>query len=882
MQSNPSPRGSASAAPPAEFWAKTLPDGAPGLSVRDHCLNVGCVAEALVATLPESVRALLPPGTVALAALHDVGKISPGFQRKCAAWLVECNLITQAQSTSWVRAESDHSKVSQFTLQHLLRDQAGIGKSDAALWAAAVGMHHGAPHWRGEWSAAAGSGIPVDDEWEKRRRELAAGLAAEFGALPHLPEVKLDDYSALWLTAGLITVADWIGSDETFFSPARPDAPADPPTARTSATRALEGIGMEALRLTTGMSFEALFEFAPNALQAAALEVIRQPGVYVIEAPMGLGKTEAALAAAYRLICDGQASGLYFALPTQATSNRIHERVAAFLARIGARGSRLVHSGSWLLEKEMRFPSFGAAQPDDQRRAARDWFASGKRALISPFGVGTVDQALLGVIAVRHFFVRHFALAGKVVVLDEVHSYDVFTGTLIEALIAALRQLRCTVIILSATLTRARRERLLGLSQPAAGGEKEPFAVITGVAEGSAIPPRPINVDAANPPVRIRFRSEADIFSDAVEAARSGACVLWICNTVDRAQATYRTLCGERCEGDPPLGLLHSRFPFFRRQELEETWMLRLGKDREHRPRGCLLIGTQVVEQSVDLDADLLITELAPSDMLFQRLGRLWRHPQEKPRAFSQPEMWIIEEAATLDALLTESAKQALRDSLGKKARVYAPYVLLRTLDLWHDKTHVHLPSDIRQWIEATYLPRSEDDRPAWKAWLLDLEAKRRAHAGRAEAAQNVWNLPALRDEEGVGTRLNDCPTLPLIFVRDATAESVTPLDGAAISVQSARFEYATARSLHWNAVKAPAWWFARKDLCLKSVPRAVADMVALHVRGQVEIAVVRGNTIAVESLGEGVVLDFDPERGLSRKAAATPTWSEEYDEPCD
>jgi CRISPR-associated endonuclease/helicase Cas3 len=848
------------------------------------------VAQALTERLPGlfAERAF----GIWLAACHDLGKISPGFQKKCELWLVEQGLAAEAQTRAWVQAEADHSKVSQYTLQHLLREEFGLPTTDAAFWAATAGMHHGAPHWRGEWKTTARSGIPPGDEWEERRRELAMELGALLGEATCPPHVELEEISRLWWTAGLVTVADWIGSDEGFFSADYRDGPAELAAAQFKARSAIEEIGMGVPKFASARSFQELFGFPANNLQTAAAEVIREPGVYVIEAPMGMGKTEAALGASYQLISHGQASGLYFALPTQATSNRIHERVAEFLRRSEATAPRLIHSGSWLVEKSIRFPSLNASQPSDQRSAARDWFASSKRALIAPFGVGTVDQPLLGVIAVKHFFVRHFALAGKVVVLDEVHSYDVFTGTLIEALVRVLVRLRCTVIILSATLTRERREKLLRAAgavhivQPPAPGisGEEPFPLITGVAGGKPIPPRPVSAPPARPPVVVRFRAEGEILPEAIEAARAGACVLWICNTVDRALATYRTVCGERCGGDPPVGLLHSRFPFYRRQELEEDWMKKLGKDRRYRPPGCLLISTQIVEQSVDLDADLLVTELAPTDMLFQRMGRLWRHHQvgDAPRRLPAPEMWVIEEAATLEALSEESDGKSLRKALGKKARVYAPYVLLRTLEQWHDQTLVHLPGDIRPWLEATYRPRAEEGRPGWRQLLADLDDKRLKHIGQAETAQNVWNLPALRDEEGIGTRLNECPTLPLILVKSADQKAVALLDGPPIPVQSVRFDYATAKALHWNMVKAPAWWFGKKERCLKSVPASVAAMVAFHMRGRVEMVVVSGTSITAESLGEGCALDFDTDRGLSRNygtVTSPPTRWNDYDD---
>ena len=284
---------------------------------------------------------------------------------------------------------------------------------------------------------------------------------------------------------------------------------------------------------------------------------------------MGFGKTEAALAAAYRLMATGQASGVYFGLPTQITSNRIHERVQPFVNRIcnDVEPVRLAHSASWLLDT-VQMARLHPASPDtegaDHVQVARSWFASPKRALLAPFGVGTIDQSLLGVVAAKHFFVRQFGLAGKVVILDEVHTYDLYTSTLIDALVKRLRELECTVIILSATLTEKRRRELLGLSedQPISAT----YPLVSGVAgsliEQPCTPPPPKSIV-------VRAFTGDPLAEDVIAQAQRGACVLWIRNTVDEAQETYRGLQSAKFQGGPPVALLHSRFPFFRREELE-------------------------------------------------------------------------------------------------------------------------------------------------------------------------------------------------------------------------------------------------------------------------------------------------------------------------
>ena len=180
-------------------WAKTLLDGRPGISVRDHCLNVGCVAEVLLELLPARLRSLLPPAAATLAALHDVGKVSPGFQQKCPAWLAKYHI----RPTAVAGCENDHAKISQFTLQGLVADS-------LRLWAAVVGAHHG---------RIKGDRLPPVTEnnhagWAAERKRLVEELTTVFGPLP----VEAGDEAARWITAGLITVADWIGSDESLFS----------------------------------------------------------------------------------------------------------------------------------------------------------------------------------------------------------------------------------------------------------------------------------------------------------------------------------------------------------------------------------------------------------------------------------------------------------------------------------------------------------------------------------------------------------------------------------------------------------------------------------------------------------------------------------------
>jgi CRISPR-associated endonuclease/helicase Cas3 len=837
------------------FWAKTTSEGKPGVSVYDHMVDVGWVARCLAEMSRDTLeRFHLQPSIVgALAALHDLGKISPGFQRKCETWLEENGLLKAARNGCWDTAmESDHGKVSHAAIQTFLTET-GADHNMAKFVSTVLGAHHGRlspPSDRGYRPRGAISEVYSSIDWETERVKTARTICEHFTAT-EMP-FELDDSSpALWWLAGLTSVADWIGSDERFFSPEKRTE--DEHDTSSLARNALNDIGFTPPVLKEGLSFEALFEFSPNEMQTKAIATIAGPGVYVIEAPMGMGKTEAALGAAYQLMVSGKANGIYFALPTQATSNRIHLRMNDFLRRIApdAPTSRLIHGNSWLTETHVGICPVATdkkGMTSDDARAGRDWFSSTKRALLAPFGVGTVDQALLGVVAAKHFFVRHFALAGKVVILDEIHSYDLYTGTLIDKLITTLEELGCTIIVLSATLTGKRRRQIVADSIDYSDDTQVPYPLIVGRKEGTSLEPK-----APAPPdsriINVDFVTIEEAIKEAIGLARKGGTVLWICNTVGAAQKQYQRFI-ELIHDEFPIGLLHSRFPIWQRERHETEWMERFGKNGTTRC-GSILVSTQIVEQSVDLDADLLITELAPTDMLLQRLGRLWRH-ERKQRPVNVARMYILEEEKNPKEFRELSAK-AIMDVLGSKAKVYAPYVLLRSLEVWKTSRKVSIPSEIRQLIESTYA--FQDDEPeAWQQLSDEWFGTDSAKEMVASRNSNLWQL-ALEDREGVQTRINEMPTVSMVLCRSLKKLEATFIDGSSGKLGGDTFQFATAQAIHKNLVKVPEYCFDRVDS-----DSAFAD----YLYGKQSIGIVAENgTVEVKGLKNSTILFYSDKLGL-------------------
>lgn len=741
-----------------------------------------------------------------LAAGHDLGKASPAFQGKVKDPRIR-QLLRRAGLGIPQSAPHPppvfHGEISAMALRRLLPREFGVPEHVGLNLAVLLGGHHGIfPDARKYEERTIGSAAG-DAGWAAIRLDILRRLAQATG-IDRAQAPTLYDHGIGMLLAGMVSVADWIGSNTDFFptavseaeDPRFPEMEAYVQDAAEKARRALASLLWGAPPLGEGPDFEALFPFEPNALQNEAIGLagrLDSPGLVVIEAPMGEGKTEAALFLGDRWMSRCGQRGAYLALPTQATSNQLFTRTARFLTRrypstpvqlqLQHGHASLHEEFELLLEKGRRaFLSSGVDIDGDADACdggisvmAADWFTHRKRGLLSPFGVGTLDQALLAVLRTRHVFVRLFGLAHKVVIIDEVHAYDTYMTTLLERLLGWLSAIGTTVIVLSATLPRARREALLrayrGDDRPVPDGERHRCGAQAPGPRGEdeRIPdvkyPRLTWISAtctgartfatsvrAGPPLSLRTfdassapdGSPARLSEEIAAALSGGGCVAVICNTVSRAQAMYSALQpffpGTATDGGPELDLLHARYPFGERQEREKRCLERFGKPLDdgtspHRPARAVLVATQIVEQSLDLDFDLMVTDMAPIDLLLQRSGRLHRHKRPgRPVDLENPCLWLVgPEAVTDDVPIFDSGT----------AHVYDGHVLLRTWIALQGRSAIRIPSEVEELIEQVYdqdsLPPEAAGEVLKMAWAQTQDKARSRLFKEKEEAMKRW-----------------------------------------------------------------------------------------------------------------------------------------------
>ncbi|NMG75344.1 CRISPR-associated helicase Cas3' [Aromatoleum diolicum] len=715
------------------IWAKTAADG-QWHPLLLHCLDVAAVAQAILHREPRETRQryahalgmswdAAQPWLLLLIAAHDLGKACPGFQCK---WKNLSGLDVGRNPNT----EVNHAFVSQVVLTHWLRDQ-GWSEELARLAADAVGCHHGS---RASSSALERLEHGYDGrralggaDWEDARAELLNTLQLVFQPTeaPGAESLSGPDFMLL---AGLTSFADWIGSNTDWFGFADQVATDEPDkwfgARRINAEQALDAIGWQPRTplASAFRTFNTVFGFSPRPLQqtvAETLGTLAAPTVLLVEAPMGEGKTEAALFAHLELQRRFGHRGLYIALPTQATGNAMFARTLAFLQGHGndhVLDLQLLHGGAQLNNtyQQLRLaPVYDSEQADTARVRASEWFTYKKRALLSEYGVGTVDQALLTILPVRHHFVRLWGLANRVVVFDEIHAYDAYTGTLLIHLVRWLHALGSSVVLLSATLPPAIRRKLAEVVGAVLPDVEAPYPRLSTFA-GDGVRQTHFTAD---PTRRLTLEIEPigtgldDMQTGLGQHLAEGGMGLALLNTVQRAQELYGLYpagtplewngeqVGKRLDDGTELYLFHARFPASQRQVREQRVLNLFGKSSgeqsESRSGRKILIATQVAEQSLDLDFDIIATDLAPIDLLLQRAGRLWRHRQPQ-RPVPQPVLLI--------AGLAGDAPGSFSQPLWWSA-VYAESILLSTWFLLrkNGRQHITLPDDIDPLVRSVY-----------------------------------------------------------------------------------------------------------------------------------------------------------------------------------
>jgi CRISPR-associated endonuclease/helicase Cas3 len=780
------------------FWAKARP-AEPGPLMHPivgHSIDV-----AAVAILLPRPRGFLLSGQLVgfLASLHDIGKFSRNFQAKVPEHWPSKSLGNL--TTGGFPVGPSHDALGNHILRHDLASHldhvfpprldgssAWVGAERAAILRALAGHHGRPPETLDNLGAGAFCASCLT-----AAEEFIAAMSSIFQPTP-LPLLSEREIAKLgWHLSGLVTAADWIGSRQAWFPYVAPEAVADPAKylsdhATPRAAAAIAAAGLSPSKHSKFLGIKGLFPKieSPSSVQRWAETVElpsgRGPVLAIIEDLTGSGKTEAAVTMAHRLLSTDRGSGVFLALPTMATANAMFGRLAdAYRGLFSAEANPSLALAHGKAALDPRFtgtiptdePSMepGSADPADipAESHCAAWLAQdGRRALLAHVGVGTLDQALMAVLPVRHATLRMYGLAGKVLIIDEVHAYDAYMQRELLTLLEFHAALGGSVILLSATLPKAIRQGMVnafqkGLQAKAVTLKSDEYPLTTMVSAGSILETRCDPRPGLARTVAIERLEAPENALDRISAAfEAGAAVAWIRNTVDDAIAAADTL---RDLGFKPI-LFHARMALADRIAVENEVLRRFGRDSGGQDRQGIVVATQVIEQSLDLDFDLLVTDLAPVDLLIQRAGRLWRHTDRQLRPIAGPLMFILSPDP-----ISEPDKDWI------KLKVYRdPSLLWRSARVVFRNGEIQTPSDMRPMIEAAY------DGTAPGSVPTGLLSDTNKAIGRNQSATGVARQNVLRFEPSysrgaglwgaenhISTRLEDNPkmTLRLAIMRE-------------------------------------------------------------------------------------------------------------------
>ena len=670
-------------------------------------------------------RALL----VWLAGVHDVGKASPAFQakidsaappRRQAPWLLDrlTNAGLDVGDTTG-RARAGHALISACTLLRWLDERHQVPRAQGWLWAGVVAAHHGkVASARDVQDVRARPKLLGTGAWQDVQDDLYDQAAARWwtpGLAAALPTIKDVPSTALTLLWGWVVVADWIASNEEHFPHLPFGTEPQPEEDLARVTRGWESLGLpprwEPTEPVTDTIFHDRFNIAtPYPMQSAAVAAavaMDAHGMAVIEGPMGEGKTESSFAMAEILAERVGASGVMVALPTQATANAMFDRLTEWLANVpGMTDVNLAHGDAWMNAElsRLRRETVRDAAADDV--FAHRWM-TGRKSPLANFVVGTIDQVLMAALATKHVGMRHIGLAGKVVVIDEVHAADVYMRQYLQRALMWLGAYGVPVVLLSATLPPAQRQSLFdayrqgsalhsGQAGPLSDLPAVGYPAVTYMTGGEVVSP-PVARSSRQTDVHARPLDDdiATLVSTLRTELKNGGCAVVIRNTVARVQQTAEAL--ERMFPGQ-VDVLHARFLHTDRLRIEAHLKALYGPKSTTRPHRRIVVASQVVEQSLDVDFDVMITDVAPIDLLLQRMGRLHRH--------TRPNRPLPDAVCYITGVSDWAAEPpALPRTFGL---IYPDAFTHRTLAVLRDRGHlagqtIALPRDIQPLVEDVY-----------------------------------------------------------------------------------------------------------------------------------------------------------------------------------
>jgi len=784
-----------------------------------HALDVASVASVLLqkesrvlsklSAITGVEKKLLLQFLLFLVAIHDIGKFSITFQNI----IPELLKILQDRSSS---KQYQHDKARHDQLGMYLFDAELSRRLSAYLEKASISRpnqrkvtsiirilvnttlgHHGIPP-RSNANVYVGDYFEADDQNAVKEffddmvdfflpgDLLISFLSSLESDREVLKRIVNELKPVTWNLAGIITQSDWIASGSDFsFQSTYESIEEYWNKIKTNAEAAVEKTGILPTAPNQSAGFSHLFpEYTDSATdlqkKCNEIELTSGPQLFILEDLTGSGKTEAAMTLVSRIMASGKADGCFIGLPTMATANAMYSRMRLCYRKLFAedKPSIVLSHGARHLAEEFRSsiltnvadenlakPDLSHEEVNSGKFHCTNWLAdSTKKSLFADIGVGTVDQLLLSILPVRYQNLRFHGMTNKVLVVDEVHAYDPYMNRLLRAVLRAHSSAGGSSVLLSATIPHELKKQLIESFYEGIGIEKsnlspdDNFPLITKV-DTSGTREVPVNYDQKHRQVDVELLyDEEDTCARIKHDLYSGMCVSWIRNTVSDVFDAYEKLTMDYGIPEKNIIVFHSRFAYADRMRIEEQVLGQFGKESSRETRaGKLVISTQVIEQSLDLDFDVMVSDLAPIELVIQRAGRLHRHERGSRGA---PKMYVLCPPET-DSPESDWYKRVFP----KAAYVYKNTTILwRTKEILKKEKAIILPQRARALVESVYGENPIEAPECFIGNETEAEGERMAQEDTAdfsklfiekgysrESALNEWD-----EEEKVSTRLSE------------------------------------------------------------------------------------------------------------------------------